>query len=259
MWTKGGAVACESQAAYIRLPEASIRSLQVFLEHASTTSDTLQGLQATLQKLEVDITPYVSRLDPVYELDRNAIYTYLHQTQHGHAGPELRDHAYRLERADWSPLLCSMNAAACHDGTTQVELRSITDADNVMQRIERFAARHQGLARGERRLDQRSRHVRHSHTPIQGQSIFPTTLFRQRTIGIAPMLGLMAHRIVVIDALHRKTFGCMRGSITGDRLGKTLQMTKSGSSKTVARVSAPPSHPHVQMVWKHLPVISDPR
>jgi hypothetical protein len=41
-----------------------------------------------------------------------------------------------------------MNTAACHDGTTQVELRPITDADNVMQRIERFVARYQGFARG---------------------------------------------------------------------------------------------------------------
>jgi hypothetical protein len=45
-------------------------------------------------------------------------------------------------------------------------------------------------------------------------------------LGFALTLGLMAHRIVVIDALHRKTFGCMRGSITGDHmgLGKTLQI-----------------------------------
>jgi hypothetical protein len=79
----------------------------------------------------------------------------------------------------------------------------------------------------------------------------------------------MAHRIVVIDALHRKTFGCMSGSITGDHigLGKTLQILNScalplcpylgeehrrvsigrgqlwmkpGGSKTVIRVLTPP-------------------
>jgi hypothetical protein len=71
----------------------------------------------------------------------------------------------------------------------------------------------------------------------------------------------MAHRVVVIDALHRKTLGCIRGSITGDHmgLGKTLQMMKPGSSKTVTRASAQHSCPHAQMEWKHLPDIPDLR
>jgi hypothetical protein len=103
------------------------------------------------------------------------LYIYLRQRQHGHPGPELRDHAYRVERVAWSLLLCSMNTAACHNGTAQVELRLVTDTDNVIQRIERFAARHQGFARGQRRLDQRSRHIWNFYPTLQGQSIRQTT------------------------------------------------------------------------------------
>jgi hypothetical protein len=68
-----------------------------------------------------------------------------------------------------------MNTAPCHNGTAQVELRLVTDTDNVMRRIERFAARHQGFARGQRRLDQRSRHIWNSYPTLQGQSIRQTT------------------------------------------------------------------------------------
>jgi hypothetical protein len=111
--------------------------LQVFLEHASTTSDTLQGLQATLRKLEVDSMPYVSRSDPVYELDRNAIYipsskiTWPSWTRTSRSCAQAG--TCRLE---------SCSSSACHNGTAQVELRLVTDTDNMMQRIERSAARH---------------------------------------------------------------------------------------------------------------------
>jgi hypothetical protein len=80
-----------------------------------------------------------------------------------------------VERVAWSPVLRPMNTAPCHNGTARVELRLVTDTDNVMQRIELFAARHQGFARGERRLDQRARHIRNSYTTLQGQSIRQTT------------------------------------------------------------------------------------
>jgi hypothetical protein len=76
------------------------------------------------------------------------LYIYLRQRQHGHPGPELRDHAHRLGHVAWSPLLCPMNTTAFHNGTAQVELRFVIDTDNVMQRIARSAAHHQGFSRG---------------------------------------------------------------------------------------------------------------
>jgi hypothetical protein len=70
--------------------------LQVFLEHASTTSDTLQGLQATLRKLEVDSMPYVSRSDPVYDRSELYIYTFIKDNM------AILDQNFEIMRTGWN-------------------------------------------------------------------------------------------------------------------------------------------------------------
>jgi hypothetical protein len=111
-------------------------------------SDTLQGLQVTSQKLEVDSKPYVSQLDPVYELDWNAIYTFIKENN-----MTILDQNFEFERTGWNVSHGTLFFVQSTPPLVTMDLRRLrwdlqNDADNAMQRIDRFAARHQGFARG---------------------------------------------------------------------------------------------------------------